>query len=568
MQMRRRPAFLLSAICAVVAAIIIPASAQMTTRRPNVLLIMTDDQGYGDLGMHGNEKIQTPNLDRLGLESVRMHHFYVSPVCAPTRASLMTGRWNYRTGVVDTYLGRAMMRPEEVTLAETLSAEGYRTGIFGKWHLGDNYPMRAVDQGFQESLVLNGGGLAQPGDHPDSSPDPGMRYWDPLLMRNGRPEKTKGYCSDLFTDAAINFIRGSGDRPWFTYLPFNAPHTPLQVDDELVKPYRAMGLDETTARVYAMVDNIDSNVGRLMTLLDELKKDRETIVVFLTDNGPQQPRYNAGMRGRKGTVYEGGIRVPGFIRWRGALQPGLRSGYPTAHIDILPTLLAACGVERTAGPPLDGINLLPYLLNAAALPEERTLVLQWHRGDEPEPFRDSAVRNARYKLVGQDELYDLVADPTESENIASRQPEVAGRLRAAYRLWFDSVSSAGYPPSRIAVGAPQEDPVVLSRQDWRGPRAGWDAKSLGFWEVDVRRSGSYSAEVRLAPAPEAREVTLRAGASTAKATAPPGAASVRFEGLKLSGGPARIESWAAPPGADAASRVGVHHVILRPLREE
>lgn len=549
--------------CLLTAGAVWPVAAQDAPRPPNVLLIITDDQGYGDVGLHDNERISTPNLDRLGAESVRLNHFYVSPVCAPTRASLMTGRWNYRTAVTDTYMGRALMRPGELTLAESLRAAGYRTGIAGKWHLGDNYPLRPMDQGFEESLVLNGGGLAQAGDHPDSSADVNVRYWNPLLSHNGRPERANGYCTDVFVDATVRFIEQHRRAPWFAYLATNAPHTPLQVDEKLVEPYRRKGLNEETARVYAMVENIDTGIGRILKRLDELALDRETIVVFLTDNGPQQDRYNGGMRGRKGTPYEGGIRVPCFIRWRGTLQPGLRSNWPAAHIDLLPTLLAACGVRRGEGPPLDGIDILPYLRSAAAAEPERNLFLQWHRGDEPVAFRQSAVRGRRYKLVNGEELYDLVADPAERENLAARHPDEVRRLRAAYEDWLRDVSSAGYAPPRIVAGTSHEDPVILSRQDWRGPRAGWGPDSIGYWEIEIPRAVQLEPEVRLPAAEGARELVVRCGEVQVKAALAAGADRLRLAPLALPSGPARLEAWVGPPGAVPEDRRGVHYVILR-----
>ena len=306
-------------------------------RRPNVLLVITDDQGYGDLGLHGNPKIRTPHLDGLARQGIEMEHFHVCPVCSPTRASLLTGRCNYRTGVVDTFLGRSLMHPEEVTLAEMLQGAGYRTGIFGKWHLGDNYPLRAIDQGFQEALVLRGGGIGQPSDPPG-----GDSYFDPVLQHNGKQEKTRGYCSDVFTDAALGFIERNRDRPFFAYLAFNAPHAPLQVPDSYYQLYKKMNLapgdfpqvghplegkmdPEQTARIYGMVSNIDDNVGRLLAKLDEWKLADSTLVVFLTDNGPQQPRFNAGLRGLKTSVYDGGIRVPCFCAGRAGSRRARRS---------------------------------------------------------------------------------------------------------------------------------------------------------------------------------------------------------------------------------------------------
>ncbi len=281
--------------------------------RPNVVVIMTDDQGYGDLGVHGNPKIKTPNLDAFTRQSVRLKNFYVSPVCSPTRASLLTGRYNYRTGVVDTYVGRSMMHPDEVTLAEMLASAGYRTGIFGKWHLGDNAPLRPIDQGFQQSLVLKGGGIGQPSDPPG-----GSSYFDPILQRNGKEERVKGYCSDIFAQALIDFVSQPGGEPFFAYLGFNCPHTPLLAPEPELAMYRAMNLDlkefpqlghpvpkgfaepaEMVARVYAMVTNIDTNVGKVLKALEAKAIAENTIVVFLTDNGPADVRFNAGLRGAR-----------------------------------------------------------------------------------------------------------------------------------------------------------------------------------------------------------------------------------------------------------------------------
>ncbi len=335
------------------APLVAPAFAQ-GRRPPNVILCISDDQGYGDLSLHGNPHLQTPNLDRIGTEGVQFTQFQVCPVCSPTRSSLMTGRYNYRTGVVDTFLGRSMMYPDEVTLAEVLRTAGYRTGIFGKWHLGDCYPMRAMDQGFDESVVCTGGGLTQPSD------PPGNRYHDPMLKVNGRWEKRQGYCTDIFFRETIQFIEKNQRQPFFAYLPTNAPHTPLEIEDAFWKPFAQKGLDEVTAKVYGMCRNLDDNMAKLHESLERLGLVENTILIFMTDNGPQQPRYVAGMRGRKGTVYQGGIRVPFFMRWPARLKPG-RIGRIAAHIDVMPTLAEACGAKAPADRKIDGRSLMPLL---------------------------------------------------------------------------------------------------------------------------------------------------------------------------------------------------------------
>lgn len=518
------------------------ASAAITVarpgaRRPNVVLILTDDQGYGDLSCHGNDKINTPNIDSLARDGVEFSQFYVSPVCSPTRSSLLTGRYNYRTGIVDTAMGRSMMYPDEVTLAEMLSGAGYATGIFGKWHLGDNYPMRSIDQGFQESLVCNGGGLAQP------SGPPGNGYFDPVLMHNGTPQKTSGYCTEIFTHAAIDFIEKNRHRPFFAYLAVNAPHTPLQIWESAVLPYRAMGLSEETARIYGMVANIDENIGKLLRRLKTLGLEQDTIVIFMSDNGPQQPRYNAGMRGLKGTVYEGGIRVPCFIRWPRVLRPGGAVDRIAAHIDMVPTLLEACDVPQANSVKLDGMSLMPLLRVDKANWPERTLYLQWHRGDEPVPFRNAAVRSERYKLVEGRELYDLQNDPGEKNDIAVAHPEIVASMRRGYEAWFKDVSSTrGYAPPRIQLGTKHENPVTLTRQDWRGPDAGWQPDSLGYWEVHVSWTAEYQVGFRFHPRESAGEAVFRLGGVEQRKRLLSGATSCGFDNVRLSAGPGRLEA--------------------------
>ena len=564
-----------------------PPAAAAADRRPNVVVIITDDQGYGDLGFHGNPVIQTPHLDALARQSVRLKHFYVSPVCSPTRASLLTGRYNYRTGVVDTYIGRSMMRPAEVTLAEMLGGADYRTGIFGKWHLGDNYPMRPADQGFAESLVHKGGGIAQPADPPG-----GDSYFDPTLLHNGKAVKTKGYCSDVYTDAAVRFVEESRGRPFFLYLAFNAPHDPLQVPDAYRKRYERADLArqafpadgqplpekldrDAIGRVYGMVTNIDDNVGRLLGKLDALKLAEDTIVVFLTDNGPAFPRYNGGLRGLKGTVYDGGIRVPCFVRWPAALKAGREVDRIAAHIDLAPTLLDACGVAPPAGVRFDGRSLLPLLRDDAAADwPDRALFFQWHRGDAPEPFRACAARTQRWKLVQpagvggplpaepRFELYDMQADPYERNNLAAQHPDVVRRLKDEYAAWFKDVGAAGYDPPRIVLGSDRENPTLLTRQDWRGPRAGWGPKNQGHWEVDVAAGGGTYEFTLYVPAGPARTARLRVGELPLEGAIGEGATTCVVGPADLPAGPARLEAWATA-GEETA---GAHYVEVHRLK--
>jgi arylsulfatase A-like enzyme len=523
--------------------------------RPNIILIMTDDQGYGDLSLHGNRDLPTPHMDAIANNGAQFTQFHVCPVCAPTRAGLLTGRYNYRTGVVDTYLGRALMDTKEVTVAESLKAAGYRTAIFGKWHLGDNYPLRPGDQGFEEAFVINGGGLAQPGD-----PPPGQSYFNPVLRRNGKYEKAEGYCTDIFFRETMQFIEANQTKPFFVYLPTNAPHTPLQVDERYSKPYKDKGLDDVTAKIYGMLQNIDENIGKLQEQLTRLKLRDNTILIFLSDNGPQQVRFNGGMRGLKTTVYQGGIRVPCFVQWPARVKPGLKIDRIASHLDFLPTLLAAAGAPLPKV-PLDGRNLLPLLDGKTAGWKDRSIHIQWHRGDEPELFRAHTVRTQRWKLVNGVELYDMDADQAESSNVAAQHPEIVARLRKETEAWFRRVSASrgGYAPPRLAIGHPSENPTLFTRQDWRGPRASWDAKGLGYWEVEVLRPGAFAVDLLFAPAAAAGTAVFRLGNLEESVPFAAGAKSVKFPALRLPVGPGRL----APVLKINGEELGVQYVEVK-----
>ena len=396
--------------------------------KPNVVLIMTDDQGYGDLGVHGNPIVKTPHIDAMAGRSAVLKNFYVSPVCTPTRASLMTGRYNYRTRAIDTFRGRAMMDSSEVTVAEILRDADYATGIFGKWHLGDTYPLRAMDQGFEESLVIRGGGIGQPSDPPGGE----GKYTDPMLFRNGTAVAMPGYCTDIYFTEGMKWAESAAGkgRPFFMYLPTNAPHGPFDdVPREWLEYYKKQTIapdrfpatpghavpknlnSETLARVYAMISNIDDNVGRLFEWLDRQKLTERTLVIFMTDNGEATAGYNAGLRGHKSDVYEGGVRSPFFAHWPGKLEPGVASDTVAAHIDVLPTILEACGVTLPPGLKLDGRSVWPLLRREPVKMKDRFLFVQSHRGDEPVLYHNFAVRTQRWKLVhnsgfGQERLPD------------------------------------------------------------------------------------------------------------------------------------------------------------------
>ena len=481
--------------------------------RPNIVLIMTDDQGYADLSAMGNPVLETPHIDSLARDGASMDNFYVSPVCSPTRSSLMTGRFNYRTRLVDTWRGRSMMEPEEVTIAEALGDAGYKTGIFGKWHLGDSYPMRPTDQGFQEALIHLGGGLGQPSEPRENN----RRYTDAILFRNNKQVQTKGYCTDVYFDGALDFIDKSlkAKKPFFTYIATNAPHSPYHdVPEALYQKYKNKDLSpillgndkdaDTVARVFAMVENIDQNVGKLLAHLDKRKAAENTIVIFMVDNGPNTRRYIGPSRGKKNEVHDGGIRSPFFMRWPVQLKAGSRNDRIAAHIDVMPTLLEAAGASLPSDHPFDGRSILPLLKGEKVKWPNRTLIMQIHRGDAPTPLHHIAVREQRWKLVHPTgfanermpadvpfELYDMQADPGETNNLYEKRPEIAKRLLKSYESWFEDVSSTrpdNYAPPRIVLGTPHETRTTLSTQDMRVTDNG------GAWMLRFDNNKTYDIE--------------------------------------------------------------------------
>ena len=472
---------------------------------PNVILVITDDQGYGDIAYNGNPHIITPNLDKFASESIRFNNFNVSPVCAPTRSSLLTGRYSLRTGVTDTYNGGAIMSSNEITLAEILNENNYKTGIFGKWHLGDNYPSRPSDQGFQESLIHLSGGIGQVGDFTNYYKG-NTSYFDPTLWLNNNQKKYDGYCSDIFTDEALKFIEKNKDNQFFCYLSFNAPHTPLQVPDKYVQMYEEIdptiingdNLDmnkkniQDAKKIYGMVTNIDENFGKLINKLDELKLKENTIVIFMTDNGPQQPRYVSNLRGLKSQVYNGGIKVPFYLNYPRIHDEGTDLDFFSAHIDVLPTITKLCNLPIPNDRKIDGIDLFDNKINK----KERDFFSYWTR-KSPELYKNISLNNGNYKLVGNTnynskiedfELYDLEEDPNESENLIVQEKsiglEMKSRMDKIYDELINSKNLINKP--RINIGNPNENPTFLNRNDASGQRGIWSQNEVfGFWKVSI-----------------------------------------------------------------------------------
>ncbi|MBK1875469.1 arylsulfatase [Pelagicoccus mobilis] len=525
-------------------------------QRPNVVLVITDDQGYSDVGFNGNPHLKTPVLDRFASEATVFEQFYACPVCSPTRASLMTGRSALKTGVIDTQEARSILKPSEVTIAEALKGAGYRTGMFGKWHLGDNAPARPIDQGFDYSLTHVGGMIGAP-----YSPLGRDNYFNAPLLENGIEREFEGYCVDAFTDAAVEFIAEAGEKPFFVYWAPNTPHHPLTVADSYADPYREAGLSEETARYYGMITNIDDNFGRIVDAVDRAGASENTLFVFVGDNGTsslhkQEDLWESGLRGRKTYVYENGIRVPALIKLPGGKGNGKRLNEVGSVEDLMPTILDVCKVPYPEKVAFDGRSLLPLLDEGETDWPERTFYFQFHRGLEPERYRNIAVRNGHFKLVqavgrgiepysletAKFELYDLSADPLETKDLAGDRPEIVERLKERYDSWFDGVMESDFTSVRTWVGSERENPVVLSRQDWKG--GGLFDGDNGVFSLDVKTAGYYRITCQWSELlKKTHPVTLKVGESVIENSILYAESQCRFEKVYLEKGPVSFEAW-------------------------
>ena len=488
----------------------------VSQKKPNVVLIMTDDQGYGDLACHGNPLIQTPHLDRLHAKSVRLTDFHVSPACAPTRAGLMTGRSPQRAGVWHVVMGRTLLHSDEVTMAEVFGASGYKTAVFGKWHLGDNYPFRPQDQGFQEVLVHGGGVIGH-------TPDYWLNdYFDDTYLHNGKWEKVDGYCTDVWFDRALKFMAKNRDKPFFVYLPLNAPHQPFQVPEKYEALYRD-NEQVPNAAFYGMITNIDKNVGRLERRLERLGLKDDTILIFMTDNGTSAGLrwrkgggtvgYNAGLRGKKASQYDGGHRVPCWFYWpTGGLTGGLDVTRLAGHVDLLPTLIELCGLKTPHDVQFDGTSVAPLLYGIDANWPERTLIAELQLVvDRPIKWHRCAVMTDDWRLIDGKELYAIKTDPSQKQDVAADHPDVVRRLRAEYERWWASVSKNHDRTPEIFLGAEEENPTLLTSYHWNNTTGQqrdmpWAHTHIvqgphqnGYWRVNVRRDGRYAFALRRWP---------------------------------------------------------------------
>ncbi len=500
----------------VIAALIVPqstalAAEKLAAEKPNVVLIITDDQGYGDLSCHGNPILKTPNIDRLFREAVRLTDYHVAPTCSPTRSALQTGHWTNRTGVWHTIMGRSLLRENEVTIGQVFKDGGYATGMFGKWHLGDNYPYRPEDRGYTEVMRHGGGGVGQTPDYWDNA------YFDGSYFHNGKPEAVEGFCTDVWFDYAQRFIKTQqqAGKPFFAYISTNAPHGPMHSPEQSSAPYKDLGVN--VQNFFGMIANIDDNVGRLRAFLDEQGLTDNTIFIFTTDNGTSSGGkvFNAGMRGFKGSPYDGGHRVPFFVHWPEGGFTGGRDVVPiTAHVDVLPTLIDLCGIPAPAGVKFDGRSIRALLEATASVEDgswpDRILITDSQRVKDPIKWRQSAVMTNRWRLNNGKELYDIKADPGQTQNVAAKHSDIVQRLTAFYDAWWDELEPTFAQDCSIYLGHAADNPATLTCHDWiTTGSTPWNHASVrsamsgdentGFWNVKVVEDGVYEIRIRRWP---------------------------------------------------------------------
>lgn len=460
--------------------------------KPNVILILTDDQGTGDIGAHGNPWLKTPNLDTFYEDAVRLTDFHVSPVCTPTRGALMTGRYPINNGAWATYKGRDALSEENLTLAEVFQQNGYTTGLFGKWHLGDNFPVRPTDCGFDVSVNHKAGGVGELSDYW------GNTYFDDVYFVNNEPEQFEGYCTDIWFDEAIAFIEDNKDQPFFVYIPTNAPHGPLYVDEKYAAPYKQLAEagEIVSAEFFGMIANIDENFGKLEAYLMQAGLVEDTILIFMTDNGTAngfnpntKVGYNQGLSGKKGSRYEGGHRVPFFIRWKdGKISGGWDIDEVTAHVDLLPTLAGLCNLKIPRDTTLDGVDVSPLLLKEKRSLKERTVFVH-SRQDWRPPMdeNETCLIRGKWRLVNGVELYDIEKDRAQEHDIADQHPEIVQALLADNATFLQaSKSNPEYYEFPVSVvGHPAQNEVKLTVQHAIG-------EDRGYWKCEQVSAGLRS----------------------------------------------------------------------------
>jgi arylsulfatase A-like enzyme len=558
------------------------AAVAAAATRPNIVFVITDDQGYGDLGFTGNPVVKTPHLDRLATESSQLKDYHVAPTCSPTRSALLTGHWTNRTGVWHTVNGRSMLRENEITIGQLLKAHGYATGMFGKWHLGDNYPYRPEDRGFTEVYRHGGGGVGQTPDLWDNS------YFDGSYFHNGRVVAAKGFCTDVFFAEAQRFIReqAAAKKPFFAYIALNAPHSPLHAPQKYLDLYP--GQTPELASFFGMITNIDDNVGATRALLRELGLADNTLFIFTTDNGTAagDKIFNAGMRGKKGSEYEGGHRVPLLAHWPAAGWTKPHVNETLCHaVDIVPTLLDLTGAPTRAGLTFDGRSIRPLLDPASkntAWPHDRMLVTDSQRVRDPIKWKQTAVMSGSWRLINGKELYDIKADPGQQRNLIAEHHARAARMSAFYDAWWAELEPTFAQTTEIYLGHPDHPVVSLTGHDWiQEALPPWNQQHIriadgfaparatagknktaknttptrsahaGHWAVKVVTAGRYEISVRRWPVEANHPIT---------AALPPGAnvpgASIAF----------RARPGVAIPATTATLRLDGRDIASAPVR--
>jgi len=480
----------------------LPARLQAATR-PNVVIVLTDDQGWGDLSLNGNKNLSTPTIDRLARQGASFDRFYVCPVCSPTRAEFLTGRYHPRSGVFSTSAGGERMDLDEVTIADTFKAAGYATGAFGKWHNGMQYPYHPNGRGFDEFYGFCSGHWGS--------------YFSPPLEHNGQIVRGNGFIIDDLTDKAIEFIEQNKDRPFFAYLPLNTPHSPMQVPDRFWERFKDKDLAQRnrdpereklghTRAALAMCENIDWNVSRVLKKLDDLELSENTIFIYFCDNGPNGFRWNGDMKGRKGSTDEGGVRSPMLMRWPGKIAAGSKITKNGAAIDLLPTLADLAQIDLIGKKPLDGVSLKPLLLGSGENWKDRMIFSHWGRR--------VSVRTERYRLDNKGKLFDMVADPGQRRDVAKRRPKVASQLREAVSNWRAEMLPGLYQDDRpFLIGHADYKYTQIPARDGRAhgniersnrfPNCSFFRNWTNLtdkivWPAEVGASGQYEVEIHYA----------------------------------------------------------------------
>ena len=564
---------ILTSLCTLQLSAATPTAAenpQSKSSPPNVIIVITDDQGYGDLACHGNPVLKTPNLDTLYADSIRFTDFHVSPFCTPTRAALMTGRHPARTGAFRTSSGRSNLKSTEVTMAHYFEKAGYATGMVGKWHLGDNAPCRPQDIGFQDVIWHKGGGIGQAPDYY------GNNQFDDTYQRhkNGTTayEKFTGYATDIWFNEAQRFVTENKQKPFFLYLSLNAPHSPYKVPKQWSAPYKEIVTWKGGAEFYGMITNLDHNLGELRKKLNDLQIADNTLLIFMTDNGssngfarqalPEESYrgFRANMKGMKSTVFEGGHRVPLFLHWpAGGFTGGQDRPQLTAHLDVLPTLAEICGLTLKQEIPRDGNTFLPSIKSASAPPTRDHYITQLQGGirnlSEPKPYSVSCVAQGKWRLIDGEQLNNIEDDPMQHRNIAEKHPEVVAELRAIYDKHWKSIAPQ-MQPGRLDLGNPAENPTRLCSQDWYLPVGNppWHfseinhlKKITGPWLVNVTQAGTYKFTLRQFPEVADKPVIavdakIEIAGVIQEAEVPKGAKEVTFT-IELPAGETTLTTW-------------------------